>query len=123
MRGLLDRVVGTSLNSLAVPALHVLCFMLDISTESHSKEVLYNKLANFFYTYCEKIGKRVSRSTFVLAQAAHDAQMMKSLNQKSNLPLSLSQINNAANVTVNSNSNNNFDMKNKKSGKAGTADH
>lgn len=83
MRSLLDRVVGGSLNNLSAPALRVLCTMLHMDTRVRSKDALYNILASYYYTHCEKLGKRVSRSTFVDSQTYHDAKLMESISNKS----------------------------------------
>ncbi|CAJ1035013.1 hypothetical protein Q4I30_006987 [Leishmania utingensis] len=63
MRSLLDRVVGTGIDNLAVPALKVLCMMLGIRTEVSSKLGLYSILADFYFSKCAKLGKRVSHET------------------------------------------------------------
>lgn len=77
MRGLLDRVMGSSLNSLNIHSLRVLCAMLGIETMARSKIVLYSMLASFYYTECEKLGKRVSRDTIYERQVQQEVEMLR----------------------------------------------
>lgn len=79
MRTLLDRVIGGSLSNLSTPALRVLCVMAGIHTHSRSKDVLYNILASFYFTRCEKLGKRVSKSTLVEKEIRQTSEMLMAL--------------------------------------------
>ncbi|KAG5469359.1 hypothetical protein LSCM1_02575 [Leishmania martiniquensis] len=79
MRSLLDRVVGTGIDNLAVPALKVLCMMLGIRTEVSNKLGLYSVLANFYFSKCAKLGKRVSRDTVFERHMGQEVSMLKQL--------------------------------------------
>ncbi|KAK7194722.1 hypothetical protein NESM_000391800 [Novymonas esmeraldas] len=79
MRGLLDRVVGTGIDNLAVPALKVLCMMLGIKTEVSNKMGLYSILADFYFSKCAKLGKRVSRDTVFERQVEQEVAMLRNL--------------------------------------------
>lgn len=84
LRSLLDRVVGVSLENLNVPALRILCTMVGIHTEVRNKIGLYSTLASFYYTECEKLGKRVSKDTIFERQAAQEAAMLRRLPASTN---------------------------------------
>lgn len=77
LRSLLDRVVGVSLENLNVPALRILCMMVGIKTEVRNKIALYSTLASFYYTECEKLGKRVSRDTVYERQVEQEVAMLR----------------------------------------------
>ncbi|CBZ29886.1 conserved hypothetical protein [Leishmania mexicana MHOM/GT/2001/U1103] len=77
MRSLLDRVVGTGIDNLAVPALKVLCMMLGIHTEVSSKLGLYSILADFYFSKCVKLGKRVSRDTVFERHVEQEVSMLR----------------------------------------------
>ncbi|GET91829.1 hypothetical protein, conserved [Leishmania tarentolae] len=77
MRSLLDRVVGTGIDNLAVPALKVLCMMLGIHTEVSSKLGLYSILADFYFSKCVKLGKRVSRDTVFERHMEQEVAMLR----------------------------------------------
>ncbi|ESL10174.1 hypothetical protein TRSC58_02097 [Trypanosoma rangeli SC58] len=80
LRTLLDKVVGLSLLELHIEALRVLCVMLGITPpKSRSKMTFYSTLASFYYTHCEKLGKRVSSSHNLQAQLKRDEQMVRKL--------------------------------------------
>ncbi|RNF11936.1 hypothetical protein TraAM80_00631 [Trypanosoma rangeli] len=80
LRTLLDKVVGLSLLELHIEALRVLCVMLGIPPpKSRSKMTFYSTLASFYYTHCEKLGKRVSSSHNLQAQLKRDEQMVRKL--------------------------------------------
>ncbi|KPI83570.1 hypothetical protein ABL78_7393 [Leptomonas seymouri] len=83
LRSLLDRVVGVSLENLNVPALRILCSMVGIKTEVRNKIALYSTLASFYYTECEKLGKRVSRDTIFERQVEQEAAMLRHVSQAS----------------------------------------
>ncbi|EPY16969.1 hypothetical protein STCU_10882 [Strigomonas culicis] len=77
MRAMLDRVVGLSLENLSVPQLKVLCMMVGIpETPSRNKTVVYSLLATFYFTHCEKLGKRVSKSTIMEARVQQEMDML-----------------------------------------------
>jgi len=57
----------------------VLCVMTGIHTHSRSKDVLYNILASFYFTQCEKLGKRVSKSTLVENEIRRTSEMLMAL--------------------------------------------
>ncbi|CCW63099.1 unnamed protein product [Phytomonas sp. EM1] len=82
MRSLLDRVVGGSLADLSANSLRVLCIMVGIQTTAKSKDALYNMLASFHYTNCEKLGKRVSKDTFLQKDFQQTAEMLAKLGPK-----------------------------------------
>lgn len=71
-----EKTVGTTLNSLSAGTLRVLCLILGIATKSRSKDALYNILASYHYTNCEKLGKRVSRTTFADEMVKQDCQSL-----------------------------------------------
>ncbi|KAG5494275.1 hypothetical protein GH5_02285 [Leishmania sp. Ghana 2012 LV757] len=77
MRSLLDRVVGTGIDNLAVPALKVLCMMLGIHTEVSNKLGLYSVLANFYFSKCAKLGKRVRRDTVFERRVEQEVSMLR----------------------------------------------
>lgn len=77
MRSLLDRVVGTGIDNLAVPALKVLCMMLGIHTEVSNKLGLYSILADFYFSKCVKLGKRVSRDTVFERHVEQEVSMLR----------------------------------------------
>lgn len=77
MRSLLDRVVGTGIDNLSVAALKVLCMMLDIRTEVSNKLGLYSILADFYFSKCAKLGKRVSRDTIFERQVQQEMAMLR----------------------------------------------
>jgi hypothetical protein len=77
LRSLLDRVVGVSLENLNVPALRVLCMMVGLKTEVRNKIALYSTLASFYFTECERLGKRVSRDTVYERQIEQEVAMLK----------------------------------------------
>lgn len=80
LRTLLDKVIGLSLQELPVDALRVLCIMLGIPlSNSKSKMVYYSKLASFYYTNCEKLGKRVSKSFHVFEQFRRDEEVRQKI--------------------------------------------
>ncbi|KPA76687.1 hypothetical protein ABB37_07535 [Leptomonas pyrrhocoris] len=83
LRSLLDRVVGVSLENLNVPALRILCTMVGIKTEVRNKIGLYSTLASFYYTECEKLGKRVSRDTVFERQVEQEVAMLKHVSPSS----------------------------------------
>lgn len=84
LRGLLDRVVGMSLENLNVPALRILCSMVGIKTEVKNKIALYSTLSSFYYTECEKLGKRVSRDTVFTRQVEQEVAMLKHVSSTTN---------------------------------------
>ncbi|ORC90542.1 uncharacterized protein TM35_000083400 [Trypanosoma theileri] len=80
LRTLLEKVVGLSLQELNVDALRVLCVMLGIPLPaSKSKMIHYSILASFYYTHCEKLGKRVSSSHHLEAQLKRDEEMVRKI--------------------------------------------
>ncbi|KEG12112.1 hypothetical protein DQ04_01991010 [Trypanosoma grayi] len=87
LRTLLDKVVGLSLLELHVDALRVLCVMLSIPLPtSRSKMTHYSTLASFYYTHCEKLGKRVSSSRHLEAQLKLDEPMLRKIYSKASTP-------------------------------------
>ncbi|KAH8607208.1 hypothetical protein ERJ75_001443600 [Trypanosoma vivax] len=80
LRTLLEKVIGLSLLELKVDALRVLCIMLSIPLpNSKSKMTYYSKLASFYYTNCEKLGKRVSTSYYLEEQYRRDEEMRRKI--------------------------------------------
>ncbi|KAH9578380.1 hypothetical protein LSM04_005544 [Trypanosoma melophagium] len=83
LRTLLEKVVGLSLQELNVDALRVLCVMLGIPLPAtKNKMIHYSILASFYYTHCEKLGKRVSSSHHLNAQLKRDEEMYRKIYTK-----------------------------------------
>lgn len=78
-----EKVIGTTLYSLSPGTLRALCNILGIFPKTRNKDGLYSILASFHFTHCEKLGKRVSRSTYIDEQVKQDSDaLLKALKPK-----------------------------------------